>query len=507
MPRISVLLTSYNHEKFIAQAIDSVLAQTFADFELIIVDDCSSDSSWDVIMSYNDPRITAIRNEKRKGMHIFNNLHRFTGQYVAIHHSDDSWESTKLQKQIDNMDSHPETVACFTHVQFIDEQGENYVPHVDSFYHDKFDQPNRSRFGWLRFFFDHGNALCHPSILIRKEAFEKYGLFNFGLKQIPDFLMWIRVCLHGEIYVLQERLTKFRLHKQTENNTSGDNLGNHLRGLSEYYFVCEDLFCITRDDLFYKVFPEYSGQNIVPAFVLSKLMMQKNIQPAQLYGMRTIYKLLNDKDTAEQLKDLHNYTYIDFERDTMLYDPFSVKKTLMFLTSTLYINYGTRGFNEADMISKSVFVKQTGAFYVKYELIDKEDISGLRFDPDEGNLWEVALDSVIIDGVAVQATPLNSFKKSGDFDTFFTTDPIYTVSSPAKLRHVEISGRVKPLKDALESLNNIWALSRDRGCFGSAADSQSLDIYLLTKIFHTTRDLKALCNGKYLSKGRKNGLY
>ena len=103
MPKVSVILISYNHEKFIREAIESVLNQTFTDFELIIWDDASSDDSWAIINSYNDSRIKAFLNdETRRGIYGINKAisEVASGEYLAIHHSDDVWASEKLQKQV-----------------------------------------------------------------------------------------------------------------------------------------------------------------------------------------------------------------------------------------------------------------------------------------------------------------------------------------------------------------------------------------------------------------------
>ena len=446
MPKVSVLLSSYNHEKYISEAVNSALAQTFEDFELFIVDDCSDDLSWQVIESYGDHRITAIRNETRKGKHLFYNISRLTGQYIAIHHSDDSWEPEKLQKQVEYMDSHPETIACFTHVQLIDEHSRNYEPPEDAFYHSVFEQPNRSRFEWLRYFFDKGNALCHPSLLIRKEAYEDLGLFNFGLRQIPDFLRWIRVCLAGEIHVVQEKLTKFRLHTISERNVSGDNAANHLRGATEYFMICDDFFKISSDEVFFKVFPEYAGKDVVAEFVLSRMMVEKDLKPMQLYGLRKIFGMINDPGKAQQIRDIHKYTYIDFVKDTEKYDAFSIRNTLTFLNASLFIDYGLGlGYNDIDRVTKEVYVMQSGLFYVSYEFPEPKRISGLRFDPDEGGMWDISLDSVSINGVERQAQPLNSFQQNDGYCAFFTTDPIYILDAPEQFSRVEISGHIRPL--------------------------------------------------------------
>ena len=126
MPKVSIILTSYNHEKYINETIDSILNQTFTDYELIIWDDASSDNSWQIIQSYTDPRIKIFRNnETRRGIYGINKAisEIASGNYIAIHHSDDVWEIDKLQKQIDFLDNNPEYGAVFTWAQIIDENG------------------------------------------------------------------------------------------------------------------------------------------------------------------------------------------------------------------------------------------------------------------------------------------------------------------------------------------------------------------------------------------------
>ena len=97
MPKVSVILTSFNHEKYLKESIDSVLNQTFKDFELFIIDDGSSDNSWDIIKSYNDKRIIKIKHEKNLGQNLTMELiKQFKGEYFAVAHCDDRWEKEKL---------------------------------------------------------------------------------------------------------------------------------------------------------------------------------------------------------------------------------------------------------------------------------------------------------------------------------------------------------------------------------------------------------------------------
>lgn len=101
-PKVSVILTSYNHSKYIRKSIESVLKQTYTDFELIIWDDASTDNSWNIISEYTDERIRAIRNESNQYMAYFRNAvsEVAQGEYIAIHHSDDVWGADKLEKQV-----------------------------------------------------------------------------------------------------------------------------------------------------------------------------------------------------------------------------------------------------------------------------------------------------------------------------------------------------------------------------------------------------------------------
>ena len=126
MPKVTVILTSYNHAKYIRETIDSILNQTFKDFELIIWDDASIDESWEIIQSYKDERIKSFRNEESKrGVYGINKAisEVAQGEYIAIHHSDDVWELTKLEKQVKFLDENSDYGAEFTNGKPIDGEG------------------------------------------------------------------------------------------------------------------------------------------------------------------------------------------------------------------------------------------------------------------------------------------------------------------------------------------------------------------------------------------------
>ena len=197
IPKVTVILTSFNHAKYIGEAIESVLAQTFTDFELIIWDDASEDNSWEIINRYSDSRILKFRNETTmRGIYNINKAisEVAKGRYIAIHHSDDIWVPEKLEKQLGFLKNNPKYGAVFTKVMAISDSGE-VVDDPDNYYASIFDQDNRSRHEWLNHFFTKGNVLCHPSVLIDKKCYEACGLYRYGLAQMGDFDMWVRLCL------------------------------------------------------------------------------------------------------------------------------------------------------------------------------------------------------------------------------------------------------------------------------------------------------------------------
>ncbi len=313
---VSVVLTSYNHGPYIRQAIDSILAQTFTDFELIIWDDGSTDDSWDIIQSYDDVRIRAFRHEKNQ-RYVLNSAIReaVRGEYIAVHHSDDVWEPQKLERQLPLLENQPQLGAVFTWATIIDEQGVAGSVR-DHFYTKIFDQPNRTRFEWLNFFFYHGNALCHPSLLIRRQCFEVCGLFRRGLIQLPDFDMWIRVCLRYDIHVLPERLVRFRLRSH-EANASGNRPETQARTAIEFHLILQHYRQLRDRESLLAVFPQAAsrmGEGFDPDYVLAMMALEGGKVPAwrRLWAIALLHELLGDPQRAERLAREQGFGYRDF---------------------------------------------------------------------------------------------------------------------------------------------------------------------------------------------------
>lgn len=318
MPLISVILTSFNHAKYIKEAIDSVLAQSLTDFELIIWDDASTDNSWEIINNYTDPRIIKIRNDKTmRGIYGINKAisELSKGEFIAIHHSDDVWLPNKLEKQIDFLTRNPKYGAVFTNALAVNEDGEALNDN-QHFYSDVFAQDNRSRYEWLNYFFCTGNALCHPSVLIRKQCYEDCGTYRYGFAQLGDFDMWVRLCLKYEIYVMPEKLICFRI-RENEANASGNTIDKRSRQFFEYYLIIKSFLNISSFSELVLIFPDAikykSDDKVNIEFIWSMMLIEKaSFALSKLLALELLFNIINDPRDSELVSELYDFNLMKF---------------------------------------------------------------------------------------------------------------------------------------------------------------------------------------------------
>ncbi|MDR2526686.1 MAG: glycosyltransferase [Rickettsiales bacterium] len=201
MPRVSVLMPVYNAEKYIVEAIDSILAQTFSDFEFIIINDGSTDKSVEIIKSYKDKRIRFINNKENIGIAAVLNqgLDLATGEYIARMDSDDISMSNRFAKQIEYMDKHSDVGVLGTLVRFFP---------GDSRKNDGRHKKNITYLDLLLI----GWCVTHPTVMLRRSVFEKNALRYDPESVAEDYDLWTRAIRFTQIKNMQEILLKYRWH-------------------------------------------------------------------------------------------------------------------------------------------------------------------------------------------------------------------------------------------------------------------------------------------------------
>jgi glycosyltransferase involved in cell wall biosynthesis len=203
-PRIDVIMSVYNGEKYLREAIESVLEQTYTNIKFIIVDDGSDDSSFDIINSFADERIKVIRNERTEGLTKSLNkaLKASEGKYVARQDADDTSLPSRLENQVEFLEKHPEVDVLGTGIILIDEEGNRIGERTAH------SSPSRQ-------IFIERNELFHGSVVIRRDALEAVGGYNELFKYSQDYELWLRLAKEHNVKNLQMPLYAFRIHRSS----------------------------------------------------------------------------------------------------------------------------------------------------------------------------------------------------------------------------------------------------------------------------------------------------
>jgi glycosyltransferase involved in cell wall biosynthesis len=330
MPTVSVIIPSYNHEKFVAECIQSVLDQTFQDFEIVITDDASTDRTVEIIEGFDDKRIKLFKHSTNRGVSITANncIRHASGRYIAWLSTDDAWYPEKLKVQVRYLDEHPGLGVVFGKVDWIDEAGELITD--QSFpYQNIFNVHNRTRVEWLRQFFLAGNCLSLPCSLVRKECFADVGLFNPAYAKILDLDLWIRICFKYDIEILDQRLLKNRWLGD-EKNASGGTLKNRTQVQLEHKHSLDHYLNITDPDEFLSVFPDAINygkvtSDIIPYF-LGRIAIRSGSDYKILWGLDVISALLQDENKVRNLENHCNFAHLDFLKLSNECDPFNLQQ-------------------------------------------------------------------------------------------------------------------------------------------------------------------------------------
>lgn len=203
---VSIIMPSYNTAKYISDSINSVLYQTYKNWELIIVDDCSTDNTDEVVKPFlSDNRIRYLKNEKNSGAAVSRNyaLREAKGKWIAFLDSDDLWEKDKLEKQISFMEKNGYKFSYTDYIE-IDENSEPLGVTVTG---PKVISKTKM--------FDY----CWMGCLTVMYDAEAVGLIQIeDIKKNNDYAMWLKVCKNADCFLLDEKLASYRKRKGSISN-------------------------------------------------------------------------------------------------------------------------------------------------------------------------------------------------------------------------------------------------------------------------------------------------
>ena len=223
LPLVSVSMPVFNSERYIAEAIESILSQTYTNFELIIVDDGSSDRTREIIDRFTDPRIIKIYSDQNRGLITTRNLiaEIAKGKYLALLDADDRAMPERLQLQVEFLESNTADICGADHWTL--NQANGKMKHSKQRYSD----------ADIRALLTIYSPLCNPAILGRLEIFKKFP-YKYSYMHAEDYCLWVEIALAGHRFAnIKKKLIVYRLHpNQTSINhlTVARNVFCHAQG-------------------------------------------------------------------------------------------------------------------------------------------------------------------------------------------------------------------------------------------------------------------------------------
>lgn len=221
---VSIIMPAYNCENYIAEAINSVREQTYTNWELLIIDDCSSDNTLCIIKKFSnlDKRIKIYKNCSNKGVAYSRNvgIKNSLGKYIAFLDADDVWMPQKMQKQVDILST--EIQFCFSASYFINEVSDKIS--------DKINVPTYVTFNDLL----KQNVIPCSSVVLSKNILKKYSFENDNLHE--DYLLWLKILKNENItaHSINESLLKYRI---SSNSKSANKIKSALMTLKVYKII------------------------------------------------------------------------------------------------------------------------------------------------------------------------------------------------------------------------------------------------------------------------------
>jgi glycosyltransferase involved in cell wall biosynthesis len=213
LPLVSIILPAYNCEKYIAASVASIIEQVYDNFELIIINDGSTDNTASILKSLSDPRITILNNDGNKGLIYSLNraIDECKGEYIARMDADDIAATDRIEKQVHWLLHHPDTAVVGSFIKIIDDNSEEKTDW-------KLDRLTTSADS-IRQAMVKENCLAHPTVMARAEVLKRYK-YSPAQKNIEDYDLWLRILADGLIIEkIPQPLLYYRDHATSVTST------------------------------------------------------------------------------------------------------------------------------------------------------------------------------------------------------------------------------------------------------------------------------------------------
>lgn len=312
--KISVIMTAFNQEKYIKSAIDSILNQNYDNFDLIIVDDGSTDKTRNIIDSYHDKRIRKIFKTNGGPSDATNvGIKEADGEWIALMSGDDISIKDRLESEVSFANCFGYNVV-FGLPEIVDENENKIDKEEFSLFFKKHSSKNCEVF---RDLFCNANYFCAPTALIKRSILVDSGLeFNVASLQLQDFEMWLKLSTKNDMPIMKKKVIKYRQHT---NNLSSPQ--NNKRMLFELQMVYRNALNGLGWDFLHEIFPDnfsFESKEDMTLFEIEKtfLYLAQNGKAAHLAGCERMWYHLNDKKERNIVNNRFRYTSADYFKDT-----------------------------------------------------------------------------------------------------------------------------------------------------------------------------------------------
>ena len=315
-PKISILTPSFNHEKFIGFFIESILAQTFSDFECIIVDDCSSDRNVQEIQKYKDSRIKLVQHSYNRGINASLNtaFENSSGEYLVFLAGDDMLEPNALEVLYKALEQNPNAKAIYPTLIQIDKDNKRLG--------NTFCGVNKDRYELLHHLFMIEIPLSSPGMSVRwSVCMESLYPLDMSMCIFQDVQMHIKLLLRGGVVLISEKIVLYRYDPRTA-NISANNIYTFIRDELETSKLLDTFLEIKHiaggQELLGQIFEkEIKTQNIAPhleslEFFLGTMALLSPVKLRKMWGYHKIMEAYASKEGASKLKKLYNFEFKDY---------------------------------------------------------------------------------------------------------------------------------------------------------------------------------------------------